>query len=271
MIKGRSPFPFETIAVAVSFSTGLDAVIAEAKRICYLHGALAVFIHAGKKTSDKHRRLGNVLSDNGFHDGNSRIYWEQAGDAASLLQVCRHEVVDLLLAGCSDKENFQLPTGRFATELATRAKCSVLLFCNQTPNGSFENIHVNLSDHLKTEYSISTGLYLAEKEKSAQLVLVDDVNDSGDGLVQVENTQSQRKLSSPLRTALEHTSVNVMFQNSGGLSPNDFAFRNKADLLILNSADHHLRIFDRIFSDSMEKALLNPSCHLLIVHSRLQD
>ena len=36
-LKGRSPFPFETIAVAVNFSPRYSSVINEAARIAYLH------------------------------------------------------------------------------------------------------------------------------------------------------------------------------------------------------------------------------------------
>ncbi|MBL0103953.1 MAG: hypothetical protein IPP51_09485 [Bacteroidetes bacterium] len=77
MIKGKPSYPFHTIALAVSFSPGLEFLIRETKRLCDLHAAMAIFVHAGKKTGDKFRELSSVLSSARFHDGNSRIYWEQ--------------------------------------------------------------------------------------------------------------------------------------------------------------------------------------------------
>lgn len=49
MIKGRAPFPFETIALALAFSPRLEALIAETARLAQLHQAKALFIHVGKK------------------------------------------------------------------------------------------------------------------------------------------------------------------------------------------------------------------------------
>src|SRR5438105_1026137 len=123
MIKGRHPYPFETIALAASFSPGLSKQIEEMARLCRLHSALGIFIHAGKKTSEKQRTLSALLLENNFHDGNSRIYWELGETVPSILRVCRHEVVDLLIAGASEKENFNLPAGKIARALATKAKC----------------------------------------------------------------------------------------------------------------------------------------------------
>ena len=270
MIKGRSPFPFETIAAAVSFSPGLEAIVVETKRLCYLHGALAVFIHIGKKTGDKQRQLTALLNANGFHDGNSRIYWEQADGLNSLLQVCKHEVVDLLLAGISDKDNFHLPAGHFAKELVAKAKCSLMLFSRQSPGSGYKNIFVHAPDHRKTEFTLSAGLYFAEKENADKLMIFDE---SIEFSAESEETtiQALKKWSFAMRTALEQAKVHVTYGSSAGVSANEFAFQNNADLLILNSTDHHLRIFDRIFSGTLERTVSDPACHVLIVHSRLED
>lgn len=270
MIKGRSPFPFETIAVAVSFSPGLEAIVTETKRLCYLHGALAVFIHIGKKTGDKHRQLIALLNTNGFHDGNSRIYWEQADGLNSLLQVCKHEVVDLLLAGISDKDDFHLPAGHFAKELVSKAKCSLMLFSRQNPGNGYNNIFVHTPEHSKTEFTISTGLYFAEKENAERLMIFDELSELS-GELEVTTIHALKKWSFALRTALEESKVLISYGSSTGVSANEFAFQNNADLLILNSTDHHLRIFDRIFSGTLERTVSDPACHILIVHSRLDE
>lgn len=268
MIKGRSPFPFETIAVAISFSPGMESLIAEAKRLSMVHGSVTIFIHVGKKTSEKQRRLGQALTANRFHDGNSRVYWESAGDISSFLQICKHEVVDLILAGCSDKDNFALPSGRFAHELGSRAKSSVLFYCRQLPSGAFRDIYVNASDHKKTEWTVATSIYLAEKEKANQLVLFDE---AGEGVEEQVMTKKASSWSAGLRTAINQSGIRIVHRSTKGVSVNEFAFQNNADLLIINSPDHHLRIFDRIFNTTTEKILSDPPCHILIIHSRLLD
>ncbi len=54
-LKKRPAYPFETIAVAVSFSPRCMPVLAEAKRLSDLLGASLVLIHIGVKTTDKEK------------------------------------------------------------------------------------------------------------------------------------------------------------------------------------------------------------------------
>ena len=49
----------------------------------------------------------------------------------------------------------------------------------------------------------------------------------------------------------------------------EFARKSEADLLIVNSPDHHLSLMDRIFVHDLEYLLGNLPCNLLIVHSRV--
>ena len=48
-LKHRLPYPFETIAVAVTFSPRYKAVIREAARLSRLHRAKLILIHVGAR------------------------------------------------------------------------------------------------------------------------------------------------------------------------------------------------------------------------------
>ena len=270
MIKRKPPYPFQTIALAVSFSPGLKYLVAEMRRLCDLHKSVAVFIHVGKKTGDKQREFSFLLSENGFHDGNSRIYWENDDVTNCILRICKHEVVDLLVCGASERENFNMPAGSTAWDLATRAKCSVLIYSGQPP-GLFNKIVVNGIEHNKTDLTLLTALYFAEKEKSPALFVVEE-NDGN-------NYSGDRPLvsndSMTVREAIEKSNIilnqfTLSGENCATLS--EFAFKNNADLLVTYSSDHKLLIFDRIANKNGIEALLKDlSCNLLVVHSRLPE
>ena len=117
MIKGKPPVPFQTIALGISFSPGLPSLISEMRRLRLIHNSLAVFVHVGKKTGDKSRELAELLTFHGFNDFNSRIYWENGDEVTNILRICKHEVVDLLLIGASDKLNFAMPAGKIAVNI----------------------------------------------------------------------------------------------------------------------------------------------------------
>ena len=274
MIKGKLPYPFETIALAVSFSPGLPLLISEMKRLSQLHSSQSIFIHVGKKTGEKQRELAGLLSANGFHDGNSRIYWEQEDILKSILRVCKHEVVDLLIAGASDRENFNPPVGKMASSLAKQAKCSVLIYKGFLST-KFSKIVVNGADHEKAELTLLTSLYFAEKENISEIYISEDNRTSE--FEESQSNYSNKTIDEPIlsQAAINMTKVNVIVfslakESCSTLS--EYAFKNKTDLIITLSSDHHLLIFDRISSsDGIDNLLTDLSCSLLIVHSRLPE
>ena len=275
MIKGKLPYPFQTIALAVSFAPGLSKLVAELKRLCEIHKAIAVFIHIGKKTNDKQRELSSILSTFGFHDGNSRIYWEQGDTVSCILRICKHEVVDLILTGASERENFELPVGKISSAIGTKAKCSVLIV-KEIPTQGYKIMVVNGVDHRKSDLTMLTALYFAENEHTENMFVADD--NSGNVLAESSANfpdSSFQPDSNQFRETLNKTKINVTFfslEKEHCSSITEYAFKNKADLIVTNSSDHHLLIFDRIStSDGIESLLKDLSCNLFIVHSRISE
>jgi len=271
VIKGRAPYPFETIALAVSFSPALSSMIAETGRLCTLHNSLAIFIHVGKKTAEKHRELALHLSNNGFHDGNSRIYWEQGDIVSNVLRICKYEVVDLLLVGASEKADLGPPAGSITRELAKKAKCSVLILSG-LPLGRFTKIVDNGKENKKTGLTIRTATYMANTEKLSEVVVAGDMklvggNDGGYMTVSgIPESVSSAESMAPviIRTVSPET------ENYKSLS--DYAFQTQADLLVTYSSDHAFLIFDRLSDSTGIDELLNRlPASLLIVHSRISD
>jgi nucleotide-binding universal stress UspA family protein len=273
MIKGKPPYPFETIALAVEFAPGLPFLISETKRLCELHNALAVFIHVGKKTSEKQRELANLLNQNGFHDGNSRICWELGDIISSVLRVCKNEVVDLLISGASQNANFNLPVGVNAKGLATNAKCSVLIYKNLISSDQ-KQIIVNNAGHKKSDLTFQTALYFADKENASVLYVSGESSDSLEEAAGEFNNQLVED-DGQSGQAIHAKKISLRFinpekENYSGIT--DYAFKNNADLIITHSSDHHLLIFDRISSsDGIDAILKSLPCNLLVVHSRIPE
>jgi len=56
-----------------------------------------------------------------------------------------------------------------------------------------------------------------------------------------------------------------------GYAISKYARDKNADLLVINSPDTHLNLFDRIFTHDIEYILADLPCDVLIVHSRVSN
>ncbi len=287
MIKGKASYPFETIALAVAFSPRLEALIAETKRLTVLFSAKAVFIHVGKRTSEKEKHLSNYLINYGFNDSNCVVHWQDGNPVDVVLGVCKNHVVDLLIIGALEKENLlKYYMGSVSREISRRAKCSVLMLIEPriTPL-PFQNIVVNGHEHPKTIHTLNTALYVAEKEGANEILVVDELDIPALSMSMAEDSsepevssmkatilQEEKTKLSSLIDSLDRRNIEIRMKTISGRSGYtiaQFAQSSKADLLIVNSPDHHLNIFDRIFSHDLEYVLADLPSNMLIVHSRV--
>ena len=287
ILKNRPPFPFETIALAVSFTPHLESLICETRHLAELFGARMVLIHCGKKTRQKEKELTELLFKQNVNIKRLQIYWESGDRADAILSVCKKEVVDFLIAGALEKENiFRYYTGSLSREICRRAKCSVMMLTEPSFDPHpFHRIVVNGHEHLKTPESIRTAFYVAEKLSAEQVVIADEV----DFAEKIENSKSEKNLRrlvtakqkieqseksritgiASISEIVPFTVSSRVIRGKAGHGIGDFARKSNADLLIVNSPDHHLSLMDRIFVHDLEYLLGNLPCNLLIVHSRV--
>ena len=287
MIKGKSSYPFETIALAVAFSPRLEALIAEAKRFTSLFNARIVFIHVGKRSGEKEKHLANILAHYGFTDANSTVEWQDGDAVETILSICKAHIVDLLIIGAVEKENMlKYYMGSVSREISRRAKCSVLMLIEPKLNPvPFQRMVVNGHDHSKSIHTIETAVYIAQKENMNDVIVVDEVDipaismsiadDSTepeaahirDSIISDENSRLAELLS-----GIEDKGILLKaktFSGRRGFTIGQYAQSVNADLLVVNSPDHHMNIFDRIFTHDLEYMLADLPCNMLIVHSRV--
>ncbi|MFN8142841.1 MAG: universal stress protein [Bacteroidia bacterium] len=286
MIKGKPSYPFDKIALAVAFSPRLEQLIAETKRLTETHQAKAVFIHVGKKTSDKQRQLTSLLNNYGFNDSNSIIAWEQGDPVEVILAVCKREIVDLLIIGALQKENvITYYMGSISREISRKAKCCVLMLTKPSVQPRpFQKFVVNGHEHPKTLNTLKTAIHFAKQEKANEIIIVDEVDIPALSMSMAEDStepeghqiknefisDEQNRIQKILKE-VDHGNVHVhhrIISGRAGHTIAKFAMEQEADLLVVNSPDHTLSIFDRIFTHDIEYMLADMPCNMLIVHTR---
>ncbi len=286
-LKKRPSHPFETIAVAVSFSPRCLPVLAEAKRLSDVLGAALVLIHIGVKTSDKEQKLDELMTKVGIDDSRSRIIWMEGDPVETILKLCKLNIVDLLILGALVKENIlKFYIGSIARTISRKAKCSVLLLTNPTEEPHpYKKFVINGIENPKTIHTINTAFYLAQHLNVKDINIVNETEIIGINAVPTyENGESEiKKLK---KISLEETGENIQsiieknksadlnistknIKGKPGYAISKFAKDKKADLLIINSPDMQLSFVDRIFTHDIEYILADLPCNLLIIHSRV--
>jgi nucleotide-binding universal stress UspA family protein len=286
-LKKRPAYPFETIAVAISFSSRCQSILVEAKRLSDVLNASLVLMHIGEKTQEKEQELDEMLNAVGIVEANCRVIWMDGDPVDTILKLCKLNIVDLLILGALEKENlFKFYIGSIARSISRKAKCSVLLLTNPTDEPhKFKKIIVNGIENPKTIHTINTALYLAKNLAVKELTIVNEVHLPGLAMAMADTSTApeakeiKRNLTIEVEEVLQTVidkcdagDVDVkekIVRGKPGYAISKYAKDRKGDLLVMNSPDTHLNVFDRIFTHDIEFILADLPCNVLIVHSRV--
>lgn len=285
----HSPFPFHKIAVAIGFSPRTEAIVAESARLQKLFNATIIFMHIGERKSEQVQFITDLMGRFGFNAGNHKMIWEEGDTVEKILEVCRDENVDLLVAGALEKESiFKYFFGGISRTLCRRAKCSMLMLKEpDVVSHPVRHIVVEGSDHPKTAATIETAIYIGKKT-NAEVVHVVQEHDMAktalirsDAFTDDEADDHKEKIQieevATLNSILACTDCGTLkvqterLEGKPGYVISNFARENKADLLVLNSPDTKLNLIDRVFPHDIEYALADLPCDLLIVHSKEEN
>lgn len=286
-LKDKLPYPFENIAVAVSFSLRYKAVISEAARLSRLHRAKLILIHIGELTDLQTARLECCVEAFNIKKKYYKIITLSGIVVPTILKICKENIVDLLVLGALKKETvLQHYVGSIARKISRKAKCSVLLIPDPKERPLiFDKVVVSAVDSPKTPLTLATAVYVANIEDSKELFIVNEeyipmfqsaYADSS------TNTEIEEKKSNYI-TDCKQKVVEILNEIPGassictkqrvifgkpGHSIQVFAKSKKPDLLIVNSTKKNSGILDRLFPHDLEYLLEDLPCNLLIVHSR---
>ncbi len=284
-LKGRPPFPFATIAAAGTFSPNLGPLLSEAKQIAHTFGATLLLIHIGEHTLDIESRFQKLCHKIGIgHD--VRIIWLAGDPVVSLLNICKENMVDLLVLEALRRETmFRYYLGSVARDLSRRAKCSLLLLTEPRSGGSkFDRIVTDCVDHRKTIPTLNTAFYFARRVGCHEMRVVKEVDPAGlamamsDDSTTVEQSSVKKQLFIEAEDTIRETIaacqageikvITTVLFGRPGFMIRQYAEDCRADLLVINSPDARYGLMDRIFTHDMEYILEQLPCNILIVHSR---
>jgi nucleotide-binding universal stress UspA family protein len=286
-LKNRAAYPFETIAVAVSFSPQCKYVLSGAKQLADTLGATLILIHVGEKNSDNENILDTLMSDVGINTNTTRVIWMEGDPVDTILKLCKLNIVDLLILGAIEKENFiKFYLGSIARNISRKAKCSVLLLIKPDDQPQrFKKIIVSGVENPKTVHTINTTLYLAKSLSVKEVMIVNEVHVPGLAMAMADDSTAPEAKEIKKNMAEEseeslHSLINKcdtgdikitdkLIKGKPGYAISKYAKDKKADLLVINSPDSNLNVFDRIFTHDIEFILAELPCNLLIVHSRV--
>ncbi|MDB2363471.1 universal stress protein [Flavobacteriales bacterium] len=286
ILKGRSPFPFESIATAISFSPNTKMLLGESIKLCKQFSANLILIHVGQKDVEKEYELNQLLKHFNTDGITIKAIWEEGDTVDVILKICKENVVDLLVAGALKKENFwTFYKGSVARKLCRQAKCSLLILTEPKMEGTdYNTIVVNGVEHPKTLFSIKTSFYFAKHMNVNAIDVVEEIDPSKvkttveddetcekakaerDRIINEERVKMQDLLSKEMDFQLQ-VKFDCLFGKLG-YTIGHYTEMKKADLLVVNSPNRKLGLLDRVFTHDLEYLLAEMPTNMLIVHSR---
>ena len=280
------PTSFKKIATAVSFSPTALAVLHEAIRITRRFSGFIYFIHAGAKTPETEKKLDELLTLAGCNKDNYEIIWKDEEPTTAILNACKENNIDLLIAGALQKENLvQYYRGSIARKLCRKANCSLMLLTHpEVESRPCDRIMVNGLKHPKTTDTVQTAFYVANAFGAKEVTIVEEVDPAAVGIKpddDLKTVKANRKKAQiarnehlRLKTMLKELPINSNIKvkercvfGKKGYSIGHYAEKNKADLLVMNSPDTKLGFFDRVFTHDLEYVLSDLPTDLLLVHT----
>ena len=281
------PFPFKTIATAFAFSPYAEANLHESTRIAKMLDAELILIHVGVKTPDKIAQVDLLISQTEIDPKKVRIEFREGDPVKCILDSCKENRVNLLIAGAMKKENLlKFYTGSIARKLCRKAKCSILLLTDRSViRNKCREIVVSGDNHEKTEITVRTANYFGKILEAEHITIVDEIDpklagDSADDDAQLEQTSKKRKeLKCKEEERIQRLEQKLEAEESlpvghkcifgkPGYTIGHYAAANKADLLVMNAPSAKLGIMDRVFPHDLEFVLSDLPCCLMIVHQK---
>ena len=285
-LKGRPPFPFETIGVAVAFSPLLEGVLAEAQRLAEIFGAQLLLIHIGERTTGQEAALSEIRERLGINTPEVRVIWQEGDPVTTLLELCKQNSVDLLVLRARRRENvLRYYLGSVARGICRAAKCSLLLLTDPRVSGTpFDTLVVSGVPNPKTIHTMNTAVYFAQYLGSKELTVVTELDQPGLAMAMADDSTAgqastiKRQFTSEAANKA-HALVSLcgpcaihitetIIPGRPGYAIRHYAESNHSDLLVINSPDAKYGLMDRIFTHDMEYILEELPCSMLIVHSR---
>lgn len=273
---------FKKIGLAIAFSPRMEALIAEAKRLVKIFDSELVLIHVGVKTPELERKLNEILQRHGCDELRLKVLWKEGKPVKMILQACREEHVDLLVAGALKRERLlKYYLGSVGRKIIRKSSCSVLTLIEpKTETSDFLKVVINGTQLEITPQVIAQGIEFSKKVKAENVSILNEIKmyglqmgtaseDSEGEVAQMRRQLIQNEVEyvESLLKTIDQGGVKINIKVTGGrwaVELARFCEKIEADLLIVGD-DRRLNFFDRIFPHDLEELLSTLPCNLLIV------
>lgn len=277
--------PFKSIGIGVAYSPNLKANLFEAARLAVFFKSKLFLIHVGETSEDKMSMLKVILKGFEKEKLDYEVVFKKGDPVEVILSTSEEKNIDLLILGAVQRERFlKYYVGSIARKITRQAKCSVLLLIKPSVDRiACEHIVVNGLKAPKTEQTITSAFYVAEKLKADKITIVEEINQD-EVAVKVDDNKTLRKAAiireriklrenSRIKEIISHIpeeytkSKTIKLQpifGKKGYSIGHYAQISRADLLVMN-APTRMTFWDRLFPHDIEHILTELPTDVLIL------
>ncbi|WPR75405.1 universal stress protein [Algoriphagus sp. NG3] len=273
---------YNKVALAIAFSPRMEALISETKRLVQLFGSELILIHIGKKTEELETKLDEIIIKAGLDKLKTKLIWKEGKPVKMIVQACREEDADLLVAGALKREKMlTYYMGSVGRKVIRKSPCSVLTLINpQVTPKRFSKVVINGTQLEVTPRVIEQGLKFCQNEKASLVHILNEIKLYGLRMAtasegsedEVSNTrrklvQEEIKYVQEILDGLDQTGLRINIKVTAGKWAVElvrYCESINADLLIMGSSDSHTFI-DRLFPHDLEEVLTELPCNLLII------
>jgi nucleotide-binding universal stress UspA family protein len=273
---------YQRIALAIAFSPRMEALISETKRLVDLFDSDLILIHIGKKTDELERMLDEIMVRRGLDISKTKLIWKEGKAVKMILEACREENADLLVAGALKREGFlSYYMGSVGRKIIRKSPCSVMTLIEpKIESTTFDEVVVNGTQLEITPNVIGCGIEFSKHVNAAHVHILNEIKmyglqmgtaseDSEEEASQTRRdlVQNEIKYVEEILKHLDPADLKVNIKVTGGRWAVELARyceKIKADLLVVGD-DQKLNFFDRIFPHDLEDLLSTLPCNLLII------
>ncbi|UKM65507.1 universal stress protein [Flavobacteriaceae bacterium GSB9] len=277
--------PFKSIGIGIAYSPNLKANLFEAARLSVFFGAKLYLIHVGEVSEEKTKMLNIILKSFEKDKLNYEIVFKTGNPVDVILSTSEEKNIDLLILGALKRERFfKYYIGSIARKITRKAKCSVLLLIKPSVERlPCQHVVVNGLEDPKTEQTITTAFYVAQKLNAEKITIVEEIKQDQIA-VKVEDDKSLRRANiikerirmrenSRIKEIISHipedylTNKTIKLQpifGKQGYSIGHYAQIARADLLVMN-APRKATFWDRLFPHDIEHILTELPTDVLIL------
>ena len=276
---------FRKVLIGFAFSPNLRANIFEAARLALQFDSEIIFLHVGKKTTQKEQEFEELLASLPKGPKKQSVVWKVGRPNDVIVAACEKEKVDLLLLGALKRENtLRYYLGSIARKVTRRAPCSVLLMLHPSVERiPCQHMVVNGFDSPHTQHTVEKAYEVAQALKTQKITLVEEINRSEIKIAvsddrslrqatlrkQKLNRQEERRVQDILKEIPETKKQGIKTQSQSifgrrGYSIGHYARLMRADLLVMN-AQEESRFWHRLFPKDLEHILNELPTNVLII------